>query len=1589
MTPPLDLDLEVLRSSVHAPIRDHLRSLIGKHELQLVAAALYDAIHQGYIPPDPTTHIYLSIAQSPDAILFALTYPHSAGVRKAAIRILGKWFRKDDKFQAFWDLVGGVEGFMQVMARLSVVDVKDLCLVIGHAGYTPGCPVREREVTKLLVCLAGIDYDYENDESDDDNDDDGDDDEDGNTSGDEEKKGHDENENDEDESSNSSVAAVVRPRNPDNRPIITYPHLAPACSATFACWYYGWGYGGGMPFALLYKLFEAHPDGFHEHCYDESFPENYLHGDCLYNYWNLMRRSLDRRQGPHQQMEKAWGLIALCLLGITKGSGGTFPYESDEGERLLVLYAARFWKRFDAGSRKGGKGEIILRGLLDRAPEGAVDMTTMGRLLKAVNPRRRLPLLKMVLRHASQFDIDLDGPDAKAVDEKLSNLGQAWPLEVFVNLLPRDEAIPLLERLMALSWWDGCISIHDFDVWNSLLYLDRPQCNARQAVLPSLLLIHLKAQSPDEGYRSTALKEAARLTEEWKEKAVAGKDPEDRADGAVMALAYSVASGSLDALSQTLSWTTQFCSDTRTAALVYGHMLLRTDESIRLLAGIPDRQILNTIKSSGLASGFRRLRKSISGSDKTASSALVAAIQSSVLAGNIIFETLAVDFGVILDEDEIRPSQWLRVTALLGRIASQRLSRFGQLKADHHLTDDQLWDAVAKPTLDILLRHETRDLEVSRGNPEVHQYRPGPLGLYKHKGGVEQLTRTGERFLSELAEKRDQLWAKHRAAVQPGAANLAAPWPRGLPFQNLCNVEPTPGLSVPYLGRLAESIVFLDPTIAANSVPEDPGARFAIGSFVHYYWPCLLYYVKTGATEEVRRSGAARAWDHATTRLTGYSPQVPTPWTLWERVFKGLKTRQPSSSKDEAFRGPPLAFPPADESGEPVEWHPNSGRLDPSDQAAPPPYTLVSDITRRFHVSQFQDRSCRVRDPLAAVSMWSIDAKTGGEKTPFSSPFPKSPSPRYPAFYLDDVSLTQDPQDVKFQLKMLKKCRLTVPPALLEQLARRLWSRLDNSSEKDPDSVQAWYLVEIIRLLVRSDAPQLATSLVHDFIVNCTDLSRVYPRVLGRLLLRVLSSEDARQFFQGLVAGLQAKIAVVQGSSSESVADTEREKANRLVKIRMIRYIGHLLAKDAEYLDAPSVTRMSLSLMQASDEYWLWKAILPSMKSSFVATFTKDGVLNESVVSFMEQTLLPRLGSINETQRTTERDWNKFESLIVYMPKKAETETGYTSLQYELFDCARGILPDLDTKDDDSDDDDDDDGSDSDSDSDEESPDDAKRRLGATFLTRIIFPMIERSIEENARWTRAFLKHWGLSSLLPEGTELPPTPMYPKMINTVIYDHEHYIPKLMYDRMHAFCMALIEPSPALAEITRRVKEDVEIGESNGGKYWLSLWSRTGRDAVGHGLYAAAEQLVYNIWNDDKQRPRELTAEDIQKNTLEAFEAMMNKGEVGGCQLLMEAMTDNIGYHVSKAVQRSFIKWSMPVLEGAIALVEAQEAAWKASGQEGEVALLDVGQIKDEIPHFARKDEDSSDSESEDGESNDGSSDEGSEGDSDEDGVSHE
>ena len=847
-------------------------------------------------------------------------------------------------------------------------------------------------------------------------------------------------------------------------------------------------------------------------------------------------------------------------------------------------------------------------------------------------------------------------------------------------------------------------------------------------------------------------------------------------------------------------------------------------------------------------------------------------VQSRVLEANNVLLGFLETACQALREPSFQAYDWQAPLTLFRSVVEARLAEAPKLQKSLKLSDDELYSMLWSETLIMLTQAEKIGLQPGHEGLNFNSAN-GPLCYNNH--GYEALKRphpSSYRFIDNLARARDQLWQEVRPIIHPSASILAPPWSRGLPIQclpgpfNLAS-EFVHG-ATPFILARATDIVFLQPSVALSSISEDAEVRAAIGSFIDNYKIALRIYVFGSPSKINCNTRATHAWTHALrawtdqrmTRDEGFRTLRP----YFAQALPSFKLPPPDpESEAELYPVLPTDVDPLEN----TEWDPalhQPRKVDPQ----PLPLTYLDCILAaktngnfkvstgfivpKTHTQGFVPAAIwslhrlgnlgkvpfAVKEGLVVSALLFLDAKKSGSSRILASPFPTELDVRYPPLFLDPEFLLRPELHERSAREVLESLISTVPPSLLAKLAETTFAALlsvvDGNSELGSLERMAYGLLS---LLLSSDRPQIAATLILRAIIDRPDASSWHRAVLNVGLARKLPAQDAQALLSSFATSVGSKLQEQADSTKptavESVQGDGSSPPKPIIKVTTVKYLAQIL-NDADFV-APSFTVEVLSkLLSGASHLDIRVAVVDSLLGMLSqCTEESSTPLAQRLFSALE-TIIPVVGGVNERRRIREEDWMEAE-------KTGELPRVYDDGVIESMPPILGQLLQWNQR---------------------------QSKWRHEFVNRILLPVIECSRQSNARWIKIFLAKHQLSLGLPD---LPVSPTKPMVLSKLLSQCLTLVPASLLDLRQQFVLVNMAPPQEIASINEKIRNNGPLRASNEGRHWLSLYGN-GPSAYKHGGFSLAKKLCREWTPSDISNGIEI--HQVQRAVLEQAQSLL-------------------------------------------------------------------------------------------------------------------
>lgn len=1229
------LNHRLLRELDNEDLARYLRSVQVKHSEDQITAEISAAVQHESVPGDAYC-LWLSISKTTGPIAAALQQTYSTSVRSQGIKSFGKWLRSPN-WESVWDEVGKAKGLISLFSRLSVLDVKSFCKILGRCGNGEKSSKREESIEQLLRGLL------------------------------------------------RSIFPNSDPQSNDERPVDHfYIQISPACSAEFVRELLDKATYVKNSELPISRFTSTVAPLFREYAIQAIFK----HQDSRFDLWDYLPALLERHPPLKGELgfSASMTFSANILRRIVAQERSLFPARAflptlvepllkravkrkrdysrlEEIVRSAVSYVEAHSECHDTLANGDSPFQTLVVRLWSRRSDlfekHLVSVLKLSRsasglrmfevTARKVPQDKRFDLLRLYCLHAPRLQVDIEN------DTQLLALRGMWNISHF-TVLPRERSLLLLKRFMKVSP-EG-----DFFTQSSgrtlLSYPVQPQAASPD---PKLLFGHLRHLSRDPA-PSEAVRESVN---EHKALSLRSRDQDDRAFHAKAALFHAIANGSVEIYHETLTWAQRFVRDPLTLKSLFSEGTVT--HSVRLLA-FPS---------------------------PTTHQLTAASIRDHVSEANKVLLTFLETACLAMREPSFKSHDWRGPLGLFRSVVDARLSCLEDLSESTMLSDSDIYDALWLDTTQTLLQAEKIGHRPGYEGLQFNK-RHGPLGYSRGSRQADKVHHLSfYRFLDTMAQERDLLWKELRPITDPEVTLLHPPWPRGLPVQDLVLDYNVTHMAVhglmPYIFSRSAAVVSIDENVAGNPAPQKSATQDAIGPFVDSFKLALKIQIMQQPSEAARSSCLARLWSHAFNNLAFTRMNSRENLRFWRSIFKlaipALVHELPEQQDPEY----PLLPEDADPQGI-TEWNPAFGELGKEESRALQPTVLDCLLNAGVHVPRCSTisyhppaiwsfrRSRRIREGTIASTTLFLDSRRSvrsGARL-FSSPFPSPEDVRYPPLILDSEFLLRRDLNETYALSNLSSVLKGCPPHILLDLALSLVNEL---SQIQPDNPRISSLERIaygaLRLLCTSDRPMLASNPITKTILDRPGASSWHRQLLTKSFLRSLEPSAAKSTFMEFAKGIQEKLEMSKRQDQEGPQDPKVAKP--FVKITTVKFLAQLL-DDADFISVKDVIEVLTNVLRNASHIDIRVAVIETMLAMIARNEKDSSELVDHVFQAFEA-LVPTLGGFDERHQMDEDDWVKAESSaqmpyveIASLPPLLEAFIRVATGDYTLPDALRRDL---------------------------------------------------------------------------------------------------------------------------------------------------------------------------------------------------------------------------------------------------------------------------------------------------------------------------
>lgn len=626
----------------------------------------------------------------------------------------------------------------------------------------------------------------------------------------------------------------------------------------------------------------------------------------------------------------------------------------------------------------------------------------------------------------------------------------------------------------------------------------------------------------------------------------------------------------------------------------------------------------------------------------------------------------------------------------------------------------------------------------------------------------------------------------------------------------------------PFMADRAAEVIMADPTTVLVEVTNDKETRRAVGQFIDSFDIALAIYVRQCPPGYERDSRLRAAWSHAINALSQASSESLSEneaELFWKDIFeRAVPQVEVPGSEMKVNEGYPV-IPTNIDPREPFEWNPAA--MVPLDvESRETPLTILDCMIAAPRWLQWKTRhDFPIPKPktqaFVSTPIWSLERLEKFRKIPkpmqegmiatalliesskiegsriLALPFPSEFNVRYPSLFLDHDFLLSSDALYRSAGSALSYFIKMVPSTLLFDLTA---SALDALSRTPLDSTKLASIertaYRFLMLLSKSDRPQLALSLIVRIFIDCPDASSWHRQLLSKKFIRSLSSGQAEEIVSLFASSVLERLEQqMTSSSNRQRAEGPDIFSDRYVKVTTIEFLTQFL-DNADFVPPGFCVDILSKLFQEASRVDIRVAVLDSMLYRLGrCAYESSSSLAEKLMSALE-VAIPVLGSLNERQQMQDVDWTEAEKSgnlpevyddedMQYLPPMLEAMLRATT----SWSTPSDIL-----------------------------------RIG--FVRRIVLPVIEKSMEESARWVKIFTLKY-----MPVGQSIhtPIFPVRPGILEGLIESCPEATPKYILDLYQQFVLTNILPPAALVQLNNKIKGDIELCISNERQYWLSLY----------------------------------------------------------------------------------------------------------------------------------------------------------------------
>ncbi|SPO01694.1 uncharacterized protein DNG_04367 [Cephalotrichum gorgonifer] len=353
--------------------------------------------------------------------------------------------------------------------------------------------------------------------------------------------------------------------------------------------------------------------------------------------------------------------------------------------------------------------------------------------------------------------------------------------------------------------------------------------------------------------------------------------------------------------------------------------------------------------------------------------------------------------------------------------------------------------------------------------------------------------------------------------------------------------------------------------------------------------------------------------------------------------------------------------------------------------------------------------------------------------------------------------------------------------------------------------VQMNKVVSLVASVAQSDQPWLAIPFVHNLILEGerSSDSMWHRQILTSAFLSSLPYEAANALLHAIADAIRGRMRQQNARPIEKKGEGEGEEGvprPAAVKVTTVKMIAQLL-QDSRIIGPSAACDILIGLLAEARHIDSLIAIVNSLLS-ILQRLTYSPEIHTRVLGALEETLSPILPRLSQRQPLSEADWIAAEEGEADLPD-VSTDTPLISLFLTL-DYSSGAMSH-----------------------------ETKERL-----MQLLMHIPGQSALLNARWNKLFLAKNGFS--LDDGECIPSAPACLAVSIDLLRRFASYAPASIFAMLREMALVNLNPTPGIARVTKAVKADRDLINSNAGRHWLAQFDNPGRSALENfGIRTAA------------------------------------------------------------------------------------------------------------------------------------------------------